>query len=240
MTQPLKDRVAIIVGSSSGMGKATAATFVEAGAQVMLAARRAKELHRLATELGENAVACPTDVQDPEAVNRLVEATLAHFGRIDILVYVTGTNIPERSLEVLSNETWDMMIQTNLTGAFYCTKAVLATMRRQKSGLIIYVSSTAAKYADASGVSYQASKHGLTGLANGTFKEERDNGIRTSIIFPGLTDTPLVLKRPVPTPQEDIARALQPQDVADACLFVASLPPRANVPELLLVPTALA
>ncbi len=240
MTQPLKDSVAIIVGSSSGMGKATAATFAEAGARVMLAARRAEQLHRLATEIGENAVACPTDVQDPEAVDGLVETTLERFGRIDILVYVTGTNIPERSLEVLSNETWDMMIQTNLTGAFYCTKAVLATMRRQKSGLIIYVSSTAAKYPDASGVSYQASKHGLTGLAHGTFKEERDNGIRTSIIFPGLTDTPLVLKRPVPTPQEDIARALQPQDVADACLFVAALPPRANVPELLLVPTALA
>jgi NADP-dependent 3-hydroxy acid dehydrogenase YdfG len=222
------------------MGRATAATFAEAGAQVILAARRAEQLHSLATELGENAVACPTDVQDPEAVGRLVETTLEHFGQIDILVYLTGTNIPERSLEVLSNETWDMMIQTNLTGAFYCTKAVLVTMRRQKSGLIIYVSSTAAKYPDASGVSYQASKHGLTGLAHGTFKEERDNGIRTSIIFPGLTDTPLVLKRPVPTPQEDIARALQPQDVADTCLFVASLPPRANVPELLLVPTALA
>jgi serine 3-dehydrogenase (NADP+) len=240
MSQPLTDRVAIIVGSSSGMGRATAMTFAEAGAKVVLAARRAEVLQVLADEIGENAIACPTDVQDASAVERLIQTTLDHFGRIDVLVYATGTNIKERSLEVLSNETWQMMLQTNLTGAFYCTKAVLPTMRRQKSGLIIYLSTAAAKFADVSGVSYQASKHGMTGLAHGTFKEERDNGIRTSIIFPGLTDTPLVLKRPVPTPTEVVAKALQPQDVADACLFVASLPPRACVPELLLMPTELA
>ena len=73
----------------------------------------------------------------------------------------------------------------------------------------------------------------------GTFKEEQDHGIRTTVIFPGLTDTPLVLKRPTPTPPEVIASALQPEDVAEACLFVASLPARARVPELLLMPSRL-
>jgi NADP-dependent 3-hydroxy acid dehydrogenase YdfG len=77
-------------------------------------------------------------------------------------------------------------------------------------------------------------------LAHGTFKEEKENGIRTSMIFPGLTDTPLVLKRPVPTPPEVVAQALQPEDVADTCLFIATLPPRAYVPELILMPTGLA
>ena len=240
MNQSLKDQVAIIVGSSSGMGKATAVTFVEAGAKVVLAARRQTELESLASELGENAISCPTDIQDAEQVEKLIEFTLVHFGRIDILVYVTGTNIPNRSLEILSDQTWDMMIQTNLTGAFYCTKSVLPAMRQQEKGLIIYISSAAVPFPDTSGVSYQASKHGLVGLAHGTFKEEKENGIRTSMIFPGLTDTPLVLQRPVPTPPETVAKALQPQDVADTCLFVASLPERTYIPELVLMPTGLA
>jgi NADP-dependent 3-hydroxy acid dehydrogenase YdfG len=240
MSFSLTDRVAIIIGSSSGMGKATAITFAAAGAKVVLAARSADKLNALAEEIGENAIACPTDVQDSTAVDRLIGTTLDHFGRIDILVYATGTNIPDRSLEVLSNDTWDMMIRTNLTGAFYCTKAVLPAMRQQKDGVIIYVSSGAVQLPDTSGVSYQATKHGMVGLAHGTFKEEKDNGIRTSMLFPGLTDTPLVLKRPVPTPPEVVAKALQPQDVADACLLVASLPARVYVPELVMLPAGLA
>ena len=92
---------------------------------------------------------------------------------------------------------------------------------------------------DASGVSYQAAKHGLVGLAYGTFQEEQDNGIRTTVIFPGLTDTPLVLKRPTSTPAEVMAHALQPEDVAAACLFTASLPARARVPELMMMPSRL-
>jgi NADP-dependent 3-hydroxy acid dehydrogenase YdfG len=92
---------------------------------------------------------------------------------------------------------------------------------------------------DVSGVSYQASKCGLSGLAHGTHKEEQGNNIRTTVIFPGLCDTPLVLQRPTPTPPEVMAKALQPQDVADACLFVATLPPRARVPELVLLPAGL-
>jgi len=132
-----------------------------------------------------------------------------------------------------------MMISTNLTGAFHCTKAVLPVMRQQKAGLIIYLSSGCVQSPDVSGVSYQASKCGLSGLAHGTFKEEQANGIRTTVIFPGLCDTPLVFKRPTPTPPEVMAKALQPQDVADACLFVATLPSRTRVPELVLLPAGL-
>lgn len=86
-------------------------------------------------------------------------------------------------------------------------------------------------------MAYQASKAGLVGLAHGTMEEEREHGLRVTVLFPGLTDTPLVLKRPTPTPPEVLARALQPEDVAAACLFVLRLPPRAHVPELLLYPS---
>ena len=83
-------------------------------------------------------------------------------------------------------------------------------------------------------------KDTMVGLAHGTFQEEKENGIRTSMLFPGLTDTPIVLKRPVPTPPEVMAKSLQPQDVADACLLVASLPARVYVPELIMLPAGLA
>jgi len=235
----LEGQVAVIVGSSSGMGRATAVAYAGAGAQVVLAARSADKLEALASEIGEGAVACTTDARDVDQVAHLVQTTLDQFGRIDILVYATGTNIPDRSLEVLSHETWEMMLGTNLTGAFHCTKAVLPTMREQKSGLIIYLSSGCVQSPDVSGVSYQASKHGMSGLAHGTFNEEQDHGIRTTVIFPGLCDTPLVLKRPTPTPPEVVAKALQPEDVADACLFVATMPSRARIPELVLLPSGL-
>ena len=235
----LTGKVAIVVGASSGMGEATAKTYVEAGAKVVLAARSGDKLEALAEELGENALACATDARDKAAAVALVQRAVAAYGRVDILAYVTGTNIPDRALKVLTEETWEMMLGTNLTGAFHCTKAALPVMREQGAGLIIYVSSGCVQKPDASGVSYQASKHGMVGLAHGTFQEEKENGVRTCVIFPGLTDTPLVLKRPVPTPPEVMAQALMPQDVADACLFVSALPARAYVPELVLLPAGL-
>ncbi|MCZ6633891.1 MAG: SDR family NAD(P)-dependent oxidoreductase [bacterium] len=239
MSLALDGQVAVIVGSSTGMGRATALAYARSGAQVVLAARSAGKLEDLANEIGDGAVACATDARDVGQVEHLVQTTLDRFGRIDILVYATGTNIPDRSLEALTHETWEMMLGTNLTGAFNCTKAVLSTMREQKSGLIIYLSSGCVQSPDVSGVSYQASKHGMSGLAHGTFKEEQENGIRTTVIFPGLCDTPLVLKRPTPTPPEVMAKALQPEDVADACLFVATMPSRARIPELVLLPSGL-
>ena len=235
----LRDQIAVIVGSSSGMGRAAAVSYAEQGAKVVLAARSVDKLEELATQIGDDALVCPTDVEDSAQVESLIQKTIDTFGRVDILVYATGTNIPDRSLENLSYETWNMMISTNLTGAFRCTKAVLPVMRQQKAGLIIYLSSGCVQSPDVSGVSYQASKCGLSGLAHGTFKEEQANGIRTTVIFPGLCDTPLVFKRPTPTPPEVMAKALQPQDVADACLFVAALPDRAYVPELVLLPAGL-
>ena len=235
----LENKVAIIVGSSSGMGKATARSYAQAGASVVLAARSKDKLDNLASEIGNRAIACATDARDVAQVNHLIQTTLDEFGQIDILVYATGANIPDRSLEVLTHETWEMMIGTNLTGAFNCTKAVLPTMRKQQSGLIIYLSSGCVQSPDVSGVSYQASKHGMSGLAHGTFQEEQENGIRTTVIFPGLCDTPIVLKRPTPTPPEVMAKALKPEDVADACLYVATTPSRARIPELILLPAGL-
>ena len=239
MSDALRHQVAVIVGASSGIGRETALAFAGAGAAIVLAARSQDRLHALVEEIGSDSMVCPMDVEDTMSIRRSIERTVERFGRIDVLVYATGTNIPDRTLDELTPENWDMMLATNLNGAFHCTQAVLPTMRGQGGGLIVYISSVAVQLPDASGVSYQAAKHGLVGLAHGTFKEEQDSGIRTTVIFPGLTDTPLVLKRPTATPPEVIAHALQPEDVAEACLFVASLPARARVPELMLMPSRL-
>lgn len=233
------DPVAIVVGASSGMGRATAIRLVQDKFRVMAVARRLERLNELQGELsaGDDRFAiCRCDVTDAGDVSQVIAATVAVFGRIDVLVYATGTNIPRRSLDVLSTEDWHRLIDTNLTGALHCTQAVLPTMRQQQSGLLIYISTGAVQYPDVSGVAYQASKHGLTGLAYGTRKEEKPHGIRTTLIFPGLCDTEILNQRPAPTPPEVLEKSLTPSDIAAAVAFVCGLDARCHVPELQIFP----
>lgn len=242
MNSSYAGKIAVVVGASSGMGRAIAAALAAAGAHVVAAARREAALRELQQEAESNGhplEIIPADTTVQGDVERLIEETVAKFGRIDLLVYATGTNIPDRSLDALSPDTWEMMLSTNLTGAFLCTRAVVPVMREGGGGLIVYLSTGAVQMPDVSGVAYQASKHGLTGLAHGTRVEEKANGIRTTIIFPGLCDTEILDKRPTPTPRDILDQALQPQDVADGVLFVAGLPARAVVPELQLFPSRL-
>lgn len=240
--QDLEGKVVIVAGASSGMGQATARKVAHAGANVVLAARREEPLAALADDIagqGGRATAAAIDVTDQAAVDDLIARTQSRYGRIDAVINTVGTNIKERALDQLTSESWSKMLNVNLTSAFNLTRAVVPVMRNQRSGLIIYVSSSAVKKPDLSGVAYQASKAGLVGLAHGTMEEERMNGIRTTVVFPGLTDTPMVLNRPTPTPPEVLQLALRPEDVALACHFVLSLPARAHVPEMLLYPSHL-
>ncbi|NLT42390.1 MAG: SDR family NAD(P)-dependent oxidoreductase [Anaerolineae bacterium] len=235
-------QVVLVTGASSGMGKATALGFAREGATVALVARRADVLQEVAAEvesLGGTALPLPTDLADGVQARAAVEKTVAAFGRLDVVVNVAGTNLKKRAIAVLDPADWDEMLATNLSAAFHTTQAALVPMRTQQSGLIIYVSTGAVQHPDTSGVAYQASKHGISGLAHGTREEEKGNGIRTCIIFPGLTKTPLLNKRPTPTPPEVVAKALLPEDVAAACLFVAGLPPRVRVPEMQILPAGL-
>jgi NADP-dependent 3-hydroxy acid dehydrogenase YdfG len=234
----LAGKVVLVTGASSGIGQATARACVEAGARVGLIARRQPELKELAATLGGpngQAVALAADLTERASVEKAIDQAIRNLGSIDVVIHAAGTNIRERALNVLTAEAWEDMLRTNLTAAFHLTQVIVPHLRGH-GGRIIYISSYAVQRPDASGVAYQASKHGLVGLAHGTMIEEKANGIRTTVIFPGLTDTPLILKRPVPTPPEVLAKALQPRDVAAACLFVATLPLRAHVPELQIVP----
>ncbi len=240
-TQNLTGQVVIIAGASSGMGRATALAAAQAGARVVLAARQAEALEDLCAVIerhGGQALAIPTDAADPAATERLIATTLATYGRIDTLINSVGTNIPRRTLDELTPASWADMLETNLTAAFNLSHAVVPALRQQ-GGLLIHISSVAAKKPDRSGAAYQATKAGVAALAHAIMEEERANGIRVTVILPGLTDTPLVLKRPTPTPPEILAQALQSEDVAAACMFVMGLPARAHVSELVLTPSRL-
>ena len=240
--QLLDGTVAIIAGASSGMGAATARLFAAQGARVVLGARSADALAGLADEVnaaGGAALAVPTDATDRASAQALVDAAVGEFGKVDVLVNSVGTNLKQRALTVLDPVDWDMMLATNLSAAFNLTRAILPQMRQQGEGLIVHYSSGAVQRPDVSGVAYQASKHGVAGLAYGTMEEEKENGIRVTVIFPGLCNTPLVEKRPTPTPPEVLAKALEPEDVAKAALMVASLPSRAYVPDMRLLPSQL-
>jgi NADP-dependent 3-hydroxy acid dehydrogenase YdfG len=238
----LADQVAIIVGASSGMGRATALAFVAEGAKVAVAARRKSELDALAGQikaLGGEAVALPADVSKRAEVDAVVQVTLECFGRVDVLVNCAGVNTQNRQLARLDHAGWDRIIGINLTGALHCTQAVLPRMREQKGGLIIHIASISGLWGDFSGAAYQASKHGIVGLANATRMEERLNGIRVTVIYPGLCDTPILNNRPVPPTQEQRDTMMKPEDIAQACVFAASLPPRTYVSDLSLMPVAL-
>jgi NADP-dependent 3-hydroxy acid dehydrogenase YdfG len=170
-------------------------------------------------------------------MQRLADETVRTLGRIDVLVFATGTNTPHRSMKNLTTEIWDMMLGVNLSAAYYITRAVLPAMRDAGSGHLIYVSSISGLVPDVSGAAYQASKRGLLGLAHAIRVEEKEHGIRTCVICPGLVDTELLDKRPVKPAADVLEKALQPEDVAEAVLAIAKLPPRAAVPELQIMPT---
>ena len=238
----LSGKIAIIAGASSGMGAATAQLFAAQGATVVLGARSAGALEKLEGEInaaGGKALAVPTDVTDRTAAQSLVDVAVENYGRVDTLINSVGTNLKQRALTVLDPADWDMMLSVNLSAAYNLTRAVLPQMRSQGQGLIVHFSSGAVQKPDVSGVAYQATKHGVAGLAYGTMEEEKENGIRVTVIFPGLCNTPLVEKRPTPTPPEVLAKALEPEDVARAALLVASLPARAYVPDMRLLPSQL-
>ncbi|MBA4062396.1 MAG: oxidoreductase [Isosphaera sp.] len=237
----LADKVAVVTGGGSGVGKATAALFLREGAKVVIAGRDAAKLVAVAADLaaGDALRTVPADVGKADQCAALIQAATAAFGRVDVLVNNAGTNIKDRTLRELTPEAWDMMIRTNLDGAFYCTRAVLPQMFDRKDGVVVNVVSVAGKRANPlGGAAYVAAKFGMGGLGLVLSNEEKDSGVRVSNIYPGEIDTPILAVRPKPVTEEHRATMLKPEDVADAVLFVATLPPRVSVPELVIKPTA--
>lgn len=240
MNTSLKGRTAWITGGGSGIGLAGAIELVKAGAHVVISGRTQATNDSALAELKAlgSAEAILLDVADKKAVQAAADAILKQHGRIDILVTSAGTNATKRNFDVVTPEAWDDVVAINLSGLFYCVHAVLPAMRKQKDGLIINVSSWAGRFpSKLTGPAYNATKRAVIALTESINMEECVNGIRATSILPGEVATPILRKRPVPPSKEEQDRMTQSEDLGAAILFVASMPARTCVNELIIAPT---
>lgn len=230
----------MVTGAGSGIGQAVAVVLAGIGFRVVVVGRDAGKLAATRSLIGrDDTIVEAVDVADAPAVEALGGRVLAATGgRVDVLVCNAGTNVRDRSLSKLSVEDWNRLIATNLTGAFHLVHAFLPAMRARHDGLIVQVCSIAGLRASVlGGVGYSASKFGQAALGIGIGLEEGQNGVRSSVIYPGEVNTPILANRPVAVPQERKVAILQPEDVAAAVRFLVELAPRAHVPELVIKPT---
>jgi len=236
----LAGKTVLITGGGSGIGAAIAHSFVEQGCRVAVSGRREERLRQVVAGASDQSrcLAFASDVADRGSVARLFEWAAAELGPIDILVNSAGINVPKRSMSEMVPADWDKVLQVNATGAYNTMAAVLPQMRERGDGVIINISSVAGLRAgQLGGVAYNASKFAMSALGTTVGEEEKDNGIRVTTVYPGEVETPILDDRPVPVSAEHRARILQPEDIADAVLMVACLPPRARVPDLVVIPT---
>jgi NADP-dependent 3-hydroxy acid dehydrogenase YdfG len=234
-------KTALVTGAGSGIGRGIATTLAAMGLRVALVGRDREKLERTRADLTtgrESAFVAPCDISDRFAVKSVVNQIEAAFESIDVLVSNAGTNVRNRSLESLDPADWDRMIATNLTGSYNLVHYVLPTMRRRKNGLVIQICSVSGLRASTlGGVGYSATKFGQSALGICLGREEGVHGIRSSVIYPGEVETPILDARPVPVGAERRSVILQPDDIAAAVKFLVDLHPRAHVPELVITPT---
>jgi NAD(P)-dependent dehydrogenase (short-subunit alcohol dehydrogenase family) len=182
--------VAIVTGGSKGIGLAIARALVDRGFRVTIGARQDAELQRAARTLdaGESLHAVRADVREPGDAQRIVDETAQRFGGVDVLVNNAGVGLFANVAD-MSIEQWRQVLQTNLDGVFFCTRAALPEMRRRGGGFIINISSLAAKNAFAGGAAYCASKAALNHFSEALMQEVRHDNIRVSYVMPGSVAT---------------------------------------------------
>jgi NADP-dependent 3-hydroxy acid dehydrogenase YdfG len=237
----LKGSVAWVTGAGSGIGLAGARELALAGAHVVLSGRRADVLEREAASIrsaGGAAETLPLDVSSAASVEEATQAILARHKRIDILVNSAGLNNPLRYWRDQTVASWDEVIRINLSGTFYCVRAVLPAMRAQKKGVVINVASWAGRYTMALvGAAYNGSKHAVVSLSETINMEECANGIRACCICPAEVATPILDRRPVPPTPQERAQMLQPEDLGRTIRWVAEQPAHVCINEIVISPT---
>lgn len=230
--QRLDGKIAIVTGSSSGIGKAIALTFAREGARVVVAARRKVLCEQTADQIrrdGGEALVVPTDVTDEKQVRRLIETTVQAFGRLDLLVNNAGL-VSHARIEDTSVAEFDRVLDTNLRGAFLCCRAGFLQMKKNGGGTIINMSSVAGVQAwEGTGV-YSASKFGLMGLTKALAFEGRPYGIKVCAICPGGVANELVDASPR---EIERSRLINPFDIAETAVYLATLGPHAIVHQVI-------
>ncbi len=205
----------------------------------MIAGRRAEPLEATAAAAaqGNTVLTHAADVADRQHMRELVDDSLNRLGGLDIVVHAAGINIKNRSMAQMRPEQWDQILSVNATGVYNVLYAVLPTMRSQRDGLIVNVTSIAGKRAsDLGGIAYCASKFAASALGTAVGLEESANGIRVTNLYPGEVDTPLLEQRPTAVSDEHRQRILRPEHVARAVVSLCRLPPPIHIPELIIKP----
>jgi len=235
MSQLLEGKTALITGAGRGIGRAIARAFAAEGAAVALVARSRADLASVAAEVreaGGRALAVPTDVTQDAAVEALVENVTGELGRLDILVTSAGAAAfgPVAGSKPAD---WDTMLALNLRAVMVCCHAVLPVMLRQRSGMILNLSSIASKRALPGSAVYTATKSAVEAFSRVLAEELRPHGVRVGVLVPGAVDTPIWDSMGAAPPREKMLRA---EDVARAAVLMATLPPNASLEELTLLP----
>ncbi len=230
----LHDKVAVVTGASRGIGKSVAEHFAAEGARLVVSARDAERIDSLARELkskGTEVISVVADVSRESDIVSLVKSAVDAFGRIDILVNNAGFGIFKPVAEMKTDE-FDSLFNVNMRGTFIATREALPHMIRQGDGVIINIASLAGKNAVENGAAYAATKWAMLGFAKSLMLEVRRHNIRVITICPGSVDTDFGSGH---HPNRD--RLLKPDDVAEAAVLAASLPPTAMMSEIDLRPT---
>src|SRR5712672_2757334 len=242
MEEPvLKGKVVLVTGAGSGLGEATAHAFARAGCAVVCIDIHGEAAERVRRDLAgqgqdTKCIALQCDVSNAEAVFKRIEAVDAHFGRLDIVANCAAIDHTV-SVNEMSIEQWDQVINVNLRGPFLMAKAAMPLMRKHHSGHIFNIASTAATRAWANASAYHASKWGLVGFSRGLGVEGRADGIRVTTIIPGGMRTHFFDRfadQGIPMPEE---KNLQdPANVARVIVFAARVPPESALQEVIITP----
>jgi len=231
----MSSRIVLVTGAGSGIGQASALALGRAGFTVVLAGRRRDRLEAIAEELGNGSVAHTADVTEEASVDALFEDVARRFGRLDVLFNNAGTGAPPRPLEDVAIDDWRRVLDTNITGAFLCTRAAFRLMKTQspRGGRIINNGSLSAASPRPNIAAYTASKHAVTGLTKSAALEGRRYDIACGQIDIGNTATDMAAQMAKGMLQADDSIRPEPtinvKHVADAVVYMASLPLDANV-----------
>lgn len=222
----LKDQVAFVTGATAGIGKAIAKEFVKAGAHVVALGTNNERGQELVQEGNGQITFMQVDVSSKEQVEKAIEDTLAKFQKIDILVNNAGIT-RDGLLMRMSDEDWNRVLDVNLTSCFYTTRAVMRSFMKARRGKVINVSSVVGIMGNAGQTNYAASKGALISFSKSLAKEVASRGITVNCIAPGYIDTSMTEKIPEAKREEAIShiplgRMGKPEDIAEACLFLAS------------------
>jgi NAD(P)-dependent dehydrogenase (short-subunit alcohol dehydrogenase family) len=238
MMRRLGGKVALVTGSSSGIGAGIAQGLAAEGARVILVARRADRLRTLADQIiaaGGAAVPFPTDLSSESQVELLFATTMERCGRLDILVNNAGTEV-RAPIEDLAVEDWDRVLAVNLRAPFLCTRHAMRIMKAQGGGRIINIGSISAQRVRPNNVAYNASKFGIDGLTHATALEGRAHGIACSVLHPGNTRSEMTKSPHSPDTREPM---MEVDELVQVAVLMASLPPYVNMFQAIVLPVGM-